>query len=52
MAVSIIDVLEMDDGKIGLGGLDWIGLSEDRDQWRALVKASNEPFHSLKCWEV
>jgi hypothetical protein len=23
--------------KIGWGGMDWIDLAEDRDQWRALV---------------
>jgi hypothetical protein len=22
---------------IGLGGMDWIGVTHDRDQWRALV---------------
>jgi hypothetical protein len=22
---------------IGLGGVDWIGLAQDRDKWRALV---------------
>jgi hypothetical protein len=24
-------------GEIGRGGMDWIGLVQDRDQWRALV---------------
>jgi hypothetical protein len=23
--------------EIGLGGMNWIGLAQDRDQWRALV---------------
>jgi hypothetical protein len=27
----------MDLRKIGCGGMDWIDLAEDRDQWRALV---------------
>jgi hypothetical protein len=25
--------------EIGLGGVGWIGLAQDRDQWRALVNA-------------
>jgi hypothetical protein len=25
------------DLKIGWGGVDWIGLAQDRDKWRALV---------------
>jgi hypothetical protein len=29
-----IDLLE-----IGSGGVDWIGLAQDRDKWRALVNA-------------
>jgi hypothetical protein len=24
---------------IGWGGIDWIGLAQDRDQWRALVNS-------------
>jgi hypothetical protein len=27
----------MDLREIGWGGMDWIDLAEDRDQWRALV---------------
>jgi hypothetical protein len=26
-------------GEIGLGGVDWIRLSQDRDRWRAVVSA-------------
>jgi hypothetical protein len=29
----------MDLGDIALGGVDWIGLAEDRCKWRALVNA-------------
>jgi hypothetical protein len=25
--------------EIGSGGVDWIGLAQDRDKWRALVNA-------------
>jgi hypothetical protein len=28
---------KMDLREIGWGGMDWIDLAEDRDQWRALV---------------
>jgi hypothetical protein len=28
---------KMDLRKIGWGGMDWIDLAQDRDQWRALV---------------
>jgi hypothetical protein len=27
----------MDVGEIGWGGVDWIGLTQDRNRWRALV---------------
>jgi hypothetical protein len=29
----------MDLIEIGWGGMDWIDLAQDRDRWRALVKA-------------
>jgi hypothetical protein len=29
----------MDLREIGLGGVDWIRLSQDRDRWRAVVSA-------------
>jgi hypothetical protein len=31
------DNIKMDLGEIGWGGVDWIGLAQDRDKWRALV---------------
>jgi hypothetical protein len=31
------DNINMDLREIGWGGLDWIDLAQDRDQWRALV---------------
>jgi hypothetical protein len=31
------DNVRMDLREIGWGGMDWIDLAQDRDQWRALV---------------
>jgi hypothetical protein len=31
------DNIKMDLREIGWGGMDWINLSQDRNQWRALV---------------
>jgi hypothetical protein len=33
------DGIRMDLGEIGLGAVDWIRLSPDRDRWRAVVSA-------------
>jgi hypothetical protein len=33
------DGIRMDLREIGLGGVDWIRLSQDRDRWRAVVSA-------------
>jgi hypothetical protein len=32
-----VDNIKMDLTEIRLGGVDWIELAKDRDQWRALV---------------
>jgi hypothetical protein len=29
----------MDLGKIGWGGVEWIGVAQDRDNWRTLVNS-------------
>jgi hypothetical protein len=31
------DNIKLDLRKIGWGGMDWIDLAQDRDQWRALL---------------
>jgi hypothetical protein len=32
-----VDNIKMELREIGCGGMDWIDLAQDRDQWRALV---------------
>jgi hypothetical protein len=34
-----VDDIKMDLLEIGWGGVNWIGLAQDRDKWRALVNA-------------
>jgi len=35
-----VDNIRMDLQEMGCGQLDWIGLAQDRDRWRALVSAA------------
>jgi hypothetical protein len=32
-----VDNIKMDFREIGLDGMDWMDLAQDREQWRALV---------------
>jgi hypothetical protein len=41
-----VDNMEIDLGEVGWRVIDWIGLAQDRDKWRALM---NEPSGSIKC---
>jgi hypothetical protein len=34
-----VDNIKMDLAEIGLSGVDWICMAQDRDEWRALVNA-------------
>jgi hypothetical protein len=40
------DGIRMDLRDIGLGSMDWIRLAQDRDRWRAVVRAAHEPSGS------
>jgi hypothetical protein len=43
-----MDNIRMDLVEVGWGEVDWIGLDQDRDRWRALVKAvMNLLFHKM-----
>jgi hypothetical protein len=48
-----LDNIRMNLVEVGWGDVDWIGLAQDRDRWRALVNSEmNEPSGSIKCWET
>jgi len=35
-----VDNIRMDLQEVGYGYMDWIGLAQDRDEWRRLVSAA------------
>jgi hypothetical protein len=41
----------MDLVTMGKGGVHWIGVAQDRENWRTLVNCGNEPSGSIKCCE-
>jgi hypothetical protein len=47
-----VDNIKMDILDICWGGVDWIGLAQDRDKWRALVNAGYETSGSIKCCSI
>jgi hypothetical protein len=42
-----VDNIKMDLREIGWGGMDWIGLAQERDRWRALVNMVMNLFHKM-----
>jgi hypothetical protein len=38
-----VDNIRMDLGEVGWGDVDWIGLAQDRNRWRALVNSVLNP---------
>jgi hypothetical protein len=34
-----VDSISMDLGELGWGDVDWIGLDQDRNRWRAVVNS-------------
>jgi hypothetical protein len=47
---SWVDNIKMDILDIEWGGVDCIGLAQDRKKWKVLV--NNEPLDFIKCWET
>jgi hypothetical protein len=49
----LVDNIKMDFIEIGWGGMDWIDLPQDRDQWRALMNTVMKllvPLNVGKLW--
>jgi hypothetical protein len=46
-----VDNIRMNLGEVGWSDVDWIGLAQDRDKWRALVNAVMNLQGSITCWE-
>jgi hypothetical protein len=42
-----VDNIKMDLGEIGWHGVVWIGLTQDRDKWRALMYGFSTSFGTL-----
>jgi hypothetical protein len=42
----------MDLGEIGWGGMDWIDLAQNRNQWRAFVMKRRVPKNAGKFFNV
>jgi hypothetical protein len=34
-----VDIIRMDLGEVGWGNVDWFGLAQDRNRWRAVVNS-------------
>jgi hypothetical protein len=47
-----VDNIRMVLGEVGLGDVDWIGVAQDRNSWRALVNPVFAPSDSMKCCET
>jgi hypothetical protein len=46
-----VDNIKMDLREIGWDSMDWIDLTQDRDQWEGSYKHGDEHSGSIKCWE-
>jgi hypothetical protein len=46
------DNIKMDLGELGWGGMIWIHLAHDRNQWLVHREHGNKHLGSIKCWEI
>jgi hypothetical protein len=46
------DTIQLDLREIVWGGMDWVDLAQDKDQWRVVVNTVMNLSVSLQCWEV
>jgi hypothetical protein len=44
------DNIKMDLREIGWGGMEWIHVAQDSDQWKAFVNTVMNLSGSIKCW--
>jgi hypothetical protein len=47
-----VENIKMNLREIGWDGMDWIDLTQERDQWRGSCEHGNKSSGSIKCWEV
>jgi hypothetical protein len=47
-----MDNIKMDVGEIGLGGVNWIGLAQNWDQWRDLVNVIMNLWVPENAWKL
>jgi hypothetical protein len=47
-----VDNIKKDFGERGWGGVEWIGLAQDRDKVEGCFESDNKPGVSIKCCKV
>jgi hypothetical protein len=47
-----VDNIRMDLRVVGWGDVDWIGLAQDRNRWRAVVNSVLNLRVPMKCWKT
>jgi hypothetical protein len=47
-----VDNIKIDLEEMVWGGMDWLGLGQNKDGWRALVNVVMNPVGFIRCWEI